>query len=784
MLEVYIMKRCVYLLLIMIGMVSAQSLVRVWNDDVAKAIFGGYDVVYIRGNVYADIVAHPADTIRMLQEGIDFEIIIPDMVQYYASRLDKNLRMGGYRTCSEIVLALDSLHTLYPNIVADKESIAAGWDGHILWAVKISDNVGVDEDEPEVLYDACIHAREVITPEVLLYFMHWLCENYGTDPIATYLVNNREMWFIPLVNPDGYVINETYHPEGGGMWRKNTRDNNSNGVFDSLYDGVDMNRNFGYMWGTAGASTDPSSETYMGPDSFSEPEIQGYRSFVLSRHFRTNISYHSYSGMYLFPWGYTTDHCPDHDYYMDLTGWMAERNGYVHGNAAETIYLTSGATFDWMYGTQGIISLSPEVGGYGDGFWPPTDRIVPLCESQWLANVVIGLAAGFAPKVVDFAVSEETGDGDSYPDVGETVRISVLVKNFGLDSVSNVVVVANPLTDGLTAVVNNATVPGTIAPKGGVASGDGILLQINRPIMPGDEAQIELVATTPDGYWFPDTFSFVVGTFVSAYEQDFDSGWSGWSLSGDWQIGTPTAGPHAHSEPNVLATNLSGNYSDNTRSEATSPYYYISPDWGLSPALIFWHWYSTEYDGSIYYDGGYVEIRTSSSGWTEIEPVGGYPAEIYSGNSYVGGHPGFSGAQREWKQVRFDLSPYVGDSVQFRFVFGSDPYVNELGWYIDDIQIGGYAPETTSAVVQGKPCPVKIEVAVFPNPFNSSCRIEFGSPVSGEVAIIDINGRVVHRRWLKDANKMVWSPVDVSSGVYLIMLNGKPLRDAKLFFVR
>ncbi|HDG67639.1 MAG TPA: hypothetical protein ENG11_00645, partial [candidate division Zixibacteria bacterium] len=92
------MKRCVYLLLIMIGMVSAQSLVRVWNDDVAKAIFGGYDVVYLRGDIYADVVAYPADTLRMLQDGIDFEVIIPNIVEYYASRLDKNVRMGGYRT--------------------------------------------------------------------------------------------------------------------------------------------------------------------------------------------------------------------------------------------------------------------------------------------------------------------------------------------------------------------------------------------------------------------------------------------------------------------------------------------------------------------------------------------------------------------------------------------------------------------------------------------------------------------------------------------------------------
>src|SRR5690606_8892087 len=130
-------------------------------------------------------------------------------------------------------------------------------------------------------YYGAIHAREVITPEVLIYIMRYLTNNYGIDPQVTYLVDNRELFFSTVVNPDGYYYDEVIEPDGGGLWRKNRR-NNGDGSY-----GIDLNRNFGYQWGydDEGSSPDGSDETYRGASAFSEPETQRLRDFMISRNF-------------------------------------------------------------------------------------------------------------------------------------------------------------------------------------------------------------------------------------------------------------------------------------------------------------------------------------------------------------------------------------------------------------------------------------------------------------------------------------------------------------------
>src|SRR5690606_22160109 len=146
-----------------------------------------------------------------------------------------------------------------------------------IYMVKISDNPDLNEDEPRVLYTAMHHAREPQSMMTLIYFMYYLLENYNSDPSVKYLVDNRELYFIPIVNPDGYEYNRQTSPGGGGMWRKNRRNNGSS------Y-GVDLNRNYGPMayWNApgGGSSTSPSSDTYRGTAPFSEPEISSIKDFL------------------------------------------------------------------------------------------------------------------------------------------------------------------------------------------------------------------------------------------------------------------------------------------------------------------------------------------------------------------------------------------------------------------------------------------------------------------------------------------------------------------------
>ena len=260
------------------------------------------DVMKIEPGVAARVAtdARGLDELRAL--GLDVEVEIEDMEAFYASRI-RGPNFGDFHTFSETVEFLDELHATYPGITTDKMSIATTFEGRDVWAMKISDRPDLEEDEPEVLIVALHHAREPAGLEATLHYMSWLCDNYATDPDAAFLVNNRQIWFVPVVNPDGYCHNEEMTPSGGGMWRKNRRENEG-----SPCRGVDLNRNYPHEWGPVGSSGDPCSNTYRGSEPATEPEVQGVIDLMLAHEFVTMISFHSVVGAILIPWGYTGEH--------------------------------------------------------------------------------------------------------------------------------------------------------------------------------------------------------------------------------------------------------------------------------------------------------------------------------------------------------------------------------------------------------------------------------------------------------------------------------------------
>ncbi|MGA2667547.1 MAG: M14 family zinc carboxypeptidase, partial [Ignavibacteria bacterium] len=182
------------------------------------------------------------------------------------------MRNLGYLKYAELVSKLDSMRIEYPNLVSVKWSIGNTIESRQMWVVRITKNPDAPTGRPEVLLHALIHAREPMGMEQQLYFVYWLLENYNIDPIATYILNNREIYWMPFFNPDGYVYNETY---SGGNWRCNRHITTGN------CGPVDLNRNFGIyqFWNSTngGSSTDPcsgGSGTYRGTLPFSEIESQ------------------------------------------------------------------------------------------------------------------------------------------------------------------------------------------------------------------------------------------------------------------------------------------------------------------------------------------------------------------------------------------------------------------------------------------------------------------------------------------------------------------------------
>ncbi|HLD75165.1 MAG TPA: M14 family metallopeptidase [Bdellovibrionota bacterium] len=270
-----------------------------------------------------------------------------------------------YHNYSEMTEFLQNLAKQYPQHVK-LVSIGKSVLGKDLFALHFYHETSTTDVLPAIVFMGGHHAREHLSIEVPLYLANYLLENASLPNIKK-LLETREIWIIPLVNPDGaeYDLDPAYQ-----MWRKN-RKKNDNGSF-----GVDLNRNYGFQWGKEGSSRNPNSETYRGKTPFSEPETQAVRDFILGHtNIKMLISYHTFMELILYPWGYTyspIDNPQDLKTFEKMAQHMAKLTGYTPQPISD-LYLSSGDTTDWAYGERGIFSftfeLSPKTMGQG-GFYP------------------------------------------------------------------------------------------------------------------------------------------------------------------------------------------------------------------------------------------------------------------------------------------------------------------------------------------------------------------------------------------------------------------------------
>lgn len=284
--------------------------------------------------------------IRRLQENnFQVNVLIEDVSEYYAQRAadddtpvlqmledaPENFEqgsMGGFLTYEEIIEQFEKMHDLYPDLISTRQDIGESIESRSIW--KVVAGSPQSAGKPQALYTSLIHAREAASVTTLIYYLWWLLENYGLDDEATYLLDNREMFFVPVVNPDGYVHNERTNPDGGGMFRGNRRFNPSNNTY-----GVDLNRNFGptHAWDSpyGGSSTVPGSGTYRGTAPFSEPETQALRDLAERNDFKTAFNYHTFSNLLIYPFGFNQSRTPDSLLYDMYGKNMTAENNYFVG---------------------------------------------------------------------------------------------------------------------------------------------------------------------------------------------------------------------------------------------------------------------------------------------------------------------------------------------------------------------------------------------------------------------------------------------------------------------
>jgi hypothetical protein len=241
-----------------------------------------------------------------------------------------------------------------------------------IWAIRLSDNPDLDEDEPAILFTGIHHAREPLGAFIGKAIMEELLANYGKSARHTRLVDSLEIWLVPIVNPDGYkyiMEQQLTFP----WWRKNLRDNNGDGLFDPLIDGVDLNRNYDYNW-EEGGEGNPGSWFYRGSTAFSENEIQALRDLALRENFLIGVSYHSYGESILYPWG-NFHRVPDQELIVDIAQRCANQIGRVSGSGYYNVLPLNGRVGQssiWMYAELSAVDFIIET---GEEYFPSPEDI-------------------------------------------------------------------------------------------------------------------------------------------------------------------------------------------------------------------------------------------------------------------------------------------------------------------------------------------------------------------------------------------------------------------------
>ncbi|MFT5236876.1 MAG: carboxypeptidase T [Flavobacteriaceae bacterium] len=585
--------------------------------------------------------------------------------------------MGGYLTYQEMLDNLDLMQTLYPNLISQKENISSfltngqadnsttppiGGNG-IKW-VKISDNPNTTENEPQILYTAIHHAREPAGLSQLIFYMWYLLENYDTDPEVKSILDNTELYFVPVINPDGYLYNEKTDPNGGGFWRKNRFNGH----------GIDLNRNYDYfingdptngVWGGEGASNDPNDQTYHGTTPFSEVEAQAMKWFVENHNFVMAFNNHTYGDLLLYPYGYTNNvPTVENDLFQAISEELVSQNGFNNILSSE-LYPAAGDSDDFMYGTvlthDKIYSFTPEI---GTQFWPPSNQIEGICKGMMYLNIT-------ASKMVNnYATVKDTAP--LYVGNQNTINTSFDVKRLGLAGNGNFTVSINPISANIAAVGNPINYSGLLV----LEETDGIIqytLAANTQI--GDDISFELIIN--NGSFDKTTLiNKKFGSLTVIFEDSADSvsnnfvnnGWDTTMATFVSPSSSITESPNGNYPNNINETITLESPADLTNAIGANVTFYAK--WEIEN-----NWDYTQFEVSI----------DSGANW--IPQCGNYTNLGSTNNGQPTGEPLYDGNQNDWVLETIDLSDYLGEAILVRFQFESDNAFRADGFYFDDLTI-------------------------------------------------------------------------------------------------
>ena len=716
---------------------------------------------------------------KMLSLNFDYEILINDVTHFYKQRnklSDKSAKnifceenenifetpenydfkpsddFGGFYTYNEMLNELDDMHSLYPEIISARSDIKdetfsssphihETYEGRYLQWIKISDNPNVSEGEPQILYTALHHAREPASLQQLIYFMWYLLENYDSNDSIKQIIDNSELFFVPCVNPDGYIFNEIIEPNGGGMWRKNTRDSH----------GVDNNRNYSYIdengnevWNTSGTSSNPYGNTYAGDGPFSESENRAIRYFVESNNFKIALNNHTYGNLLLYPYGYdynqTTE---DDDIFQFISSALVSENNYDNIISAD-LYPAAGDSDDFMYGMlntennqvrEKIFAMTPEI---GSSFWPQASTIEDICKGMLHLNLTAAKMIGNYASLKDF--TENFISSNTFSANFELQRLGIIDNgsfNIQIEPISSNIISTTPEIN-----INSLNI--------GEIVNESFQIELNESTNSGEDVIFKYIL---DNGSFSEEIIVkkIFGAPILLFEDESDNYSDYWTIDSSWS--------ETFEEYNSPQTSITdspySNYSNNALETIN-----LLNDINLSGYSYAEINFNAKWNIESGYD--YVQIEISNDGGASWEPqCGKYTRKGVETQEDALDEPLYDGNQGEWVNESILLTDYIDQEISIRFKLKSDGGLRRDGFYYDDFKIKALSSSLSSSENTLN------KAKIYPIPSDNIIYISSKEEIK-EIKVFDVLGKEIMSYNQNNIENI--SIENLKSGVYIIKL--------------
>ncbi len=725
----------------------------------------------------SDFSASDLDKIKSL--GFTYEILIEDVTSFYQNRNKSELKLksneycidenndyitpnnydikdgndfGGFYTYEEMLDELDDMYSQYPNLITqrtdlkDEEYIESPhihetYEGRFLQLVKISDNPQTNEEEPQILYTALHHAREPGSMQQLIYFMWYLLENYESNDSIKQIIDNSELYFVPCVNPDGYVYNQTNEPNGGGMWRKNRRDNH----------GVDNNRNYSFIdengnevWNTSGTTGNPNGNTYAGNEPFSEAENRAIRYLVESKNFKLALNNHTYGNLLLYPYGYDYNQpTEDNEIYEFISSELVSENNYDNIISAD-LYPAAGDSDDFMYGMlttednqtrEKIFAMTPEI---GSSFWPQSSTIEDLCKGM----IELNLTA--AKMIGNFA---RLKDNSSTFINNLNFESNFIFQRLGISNNSEFSVSIIPISSNIESVSSTITINSA---QIGEAINDSFDISLNESIQEGENVIYKYLLN--NGLYDEEiTVTKIYGQTQTIIEDDSDNYVNHWHDDSEW---SNTYEEYFSPQTSITDSPYS-NYSNNSEEIIQL----IDPI-NLSGFVYAEINFDAKWNIESGYD--YVQLEISNdNGNSWIPQCGKYTRKGIETHDFALDEPLYDGNQPQWINETVSLTDYLNEDIFIRFKLYTDGGLRRDGFYFDNFKIKGISENLGVSEIE------QVIFDIYPNPTGNYINIRSEVKIN-KLEIFDLMGKKLLEIKKESINRVRLPRIN--SGVYIVKL--------------